>query len=138
MREFHLDITGPIGDCAVLHVTGEVDVYSAPVLREQIVELAAKGAVHVIVDLGSVDFLDSSGLAVLIGGLKRLRERGGSLTPVISSPSILRIFQITGLIKAVPPQPSVPDAISEDPHWRQTAESDAGSVREWCRQHGLR
>lgn len=138
MREFHLETTGPIGDCGVLHVTGEVDVYTAPMLREQIAELAAKGAVHLIVDLGRVEFLDSSGLGALIGGLKRLREHGGSLTPVISRPSILRIFEITGLTRALAPQPSVPDAIADDPHWRQTAESEAGSVPEWCRQHGLR
>jgi anti-sigma B factor antagonist len=109
----------------------------APILRERMLELAAKGAVHLIVDMGSVDFLDSTGLGALIGGLKRLREGGGSLTPVISAPRILRIFQITGLTKVLPLQPSVPDAIAADPRWRQTAESEAGSVQGWCRQHGL-
>jgi anti-sigma B factor antagonist len=58
MREFDLQAVGPIGDCAVLRVAGEVDVYTAPVLREQMRELAAKGAVHLIVDLAQVDFLD--------------------------------------------------------------------------------
>ena len=62
MQEFHLQTVGPIGDCAVLQVTGEVDVYTAPTLREQIQELAAKGAVHLIADLGRVDFIDSTGL----------------------------------------------------------------------------
>ena len=137
MREFHLDTVGPIGDCAVLKVTGEVDVYTAPMLREQMRELAAKGAVHLIADLGRVDFLDSTGLGALVGGLKRLREAGGSLALVISTPRILRIFQITGLTKALAVQPSVADAITADPHWQHTAESEAGSVREWCRQHGL-
>ena len=74
MREFRLDTIGPAGDCAVLQVTGEVDVYTAPMLRERIRELAARGAVHLIADLGQVDFLDSTGLGVLVGGLKRLRE----------------------------------------------------------------
>ena len=59
MREFRLDTAGPAGDCAVLRVTGEVDVYTAPMLRERIRELAATGAVHLIADLGQVDFLDS-------------------------------------------------------------------------------
>jgi anti-sigma B factor antagonist len=122
MREFHLDTVGPIGDCAVLRVTGEVDVYTAPLLRA---------------DLGRVDFLDSTGLGALVGGLKRLREAGGSLALVISTPRILRIFQITGLTKALAVQPSVADAITADPHWQHTAESEAGSVREWCRQHDL-
>ena len=137
MREFHLETIGPIGDCAVLQVTGEVDVYTTPMLRERMRELAAKGAVHLIADLSEVDFLDSSGLGALVGGLKRLREAGGSLALVISTPRILRIFEITGLTKALAPRRSVTDAITADPHWQRTAETGAGSVHEWCRQHGL-
>ena len=137
MPEFSLDIVGPVGDCAVLQVTGEVDVYSAPMLRERIRELAAKGAVHLIVDLAQVDFLDSSGLGVLVGGLKRLREDGGSLALVVSTSRILRVFQITGLTKAFAVWPAVTDAITADPHWQKTVESQAGSVDEWCRQQGL-
>ena len=137
MREFRLDTAGPVGDCAVLRVTGEVDVYTTPMLRERIRELAAGGAVHLIADLGQVDFLDSTGLGVLVGGLKRLREDGGSLALVITTPRILRIFQITGLTKALAVQPSVADAITAHPHWQDTAETEAGSVHAWCRQHGL-
>ena len=137
MREFRLHTTGPAGDCAVLQVTGEVDVYTAPMLRERIREIAANGAVHLIADLGQVDFLDSTGLGVLVGGLKRLREDGGSLALVITTPRILRIFQITGLTKAFAVWRSVTDAITADPHWRKTAETEAGSAREWCRQHEL-
>ena len=137
MREFHLETVGPVGDCAVLQVTGEVDVYTAPMLREQMRELSAKGAVHLIADLSRVDFLDSTGLGALVGGLKRLREAGGSLTLVISTPRILRIFQITGLTKALAIQRSVADAITADLHWQQTTESEAGTVHEWCRQHAL-
>jgi anti-sigma B factor antagonist len=137
MREFRLETAGPVRDCAVIQVTGEVDVYTAPMLREQIGELAAKGAVHLIADLGQVDFLDSTGLGALVGALKRLREAGGSLALVISTPRILRVFQITGLTKALAAQRSVEDAITADPHWQQTAESEAGSVHEWCQQHGL-
>jgi anti-sigma B factor antagonist len=137
MREFHLDTVGPIGDCAVIQVTGEIDVYTAPMLRDQIRELSAQGAVHLIADLGRVDFLDSTGLGALVGGLKRVREAGGSLALVISTPRILRIFQITGLTKALAAQRSVADAITADPHWQHTAESQAGSVQQWCRQHDL-
>jgi anti-sigma B factor antagonist len=137
MCEFRLVTIGPAGDCAVLQVTGEVDVYTAPMLRERIRQIAAKGAVHLIADLGQVDFLDSTGLGVLVGGLKRLREEGGSLALVITTPRLLRIFQITGLTKAFASWPSVTDAITADPHWRKTAETQAGSAREWCRQHGL-
>jgi anti-sigma B factor antagonist len=137
MREFRLDTIGPAGDCAVVRVAGEVDLYTAPMLRERIRELAARGAVHLIADLSQVDFLDSTGLGVLVGSLKRLREDGGSLALVITTPRILRIFQITGLTKALAAWPSVTDAITADPHWLKTAETQAGSAREWCRQHGL-
>ena len=137
MREFRLVTIGPAGDCAVLQVTGEVDVYTAPMLRERIREIAAKGAVHLIADLGQVDFLDSTGLGVLVGALKRLREDGGSLALVITTPRLLRIFQITGLTKALAVWPSAADAVTADPHWHKTAESQAGSVHEWCRQQGL-
>jgi anti-sigma B factor antagonist len=137
MREFHLETIGPSGDCAVLQVTGEVDVYTAPILRDRIRDLAAKSAVHVIADLSRVDFLDSTGLGVLVGGLKRLREHDGSLILVISAMRILRIFEVTGLTRVFPPQPSVLAAITADPHWRQVVESEAGSAGEWCRQHGL-
>jgi anti-sigma B factor antagonist len=137
MREFHLETVGPVGDCAVLQVTGEVDLYTAPMLREQLRELSAKGTVHLIADLGQVDFLDSTGLGVLVGGLKRLREADGSLALVINTPRILRVFQITGLTKALAAQRSVEDAITADPHWQQAAESEAGTVHEWCQLHGL-
>src|ERR1700761_7752282 len=100
MREFRLDTIGPAGDCAVLRVTGEVDIYTAPLLRKRIIELAASGAVHLIADLGQVDYLDYTGAGVLIGRLKRLRQDGGSLALVIRTPHILRIFQTTGLTKA--------------------------------------
>jgi anti-sigma B factor antagonist len=137
MQEFHVETVGSSGDCAVLRITGEIDVYTAPILRERIRDLAAKGAVHVIADLNRVDFLDSSGLGVLVGGLKRLGEHDGSLTPVISSTRLLRILQITGLTTILPPQPSVRAAIDADPHWRQVVQSEAGSTEQWCRQHGL-
>ena len=137
MREFSLQTVGPIGGCAVLQVTGEVDVYTAPMLREQIRELAATGVVHLIADLGRVDFLDSTGLGALVGGLRRLRQAGGSLALVISTPRILRIFQITGLTRAFPIHRSVTDAITADPHWQQTAGSEAGSIHEWCLRHEL-
>jgi anti-sigma B factor antagonist len=115
MSDFRLDTVGPIGDCAVLQVAGEVDAYTAPMLREQIRELTAKGAVHLIADLSQVDFLDSTGLGALIGGLKRLREAGGSLTLVIVAPRILRLFQITGLTKVLAIHPTVAEAIAAWP-----------------------
>jgi anti-sigma B factor antagonist len=137
MSPFQLETTGPVGDRAILQVTGEVDVYTAPMLREQLRDLAAKGAVHLIVDLSRVEFLDSTGLGALVGGLKRLREAHGSLALVVSTPRTLRIFQITGLTNVLAVNRSLQDAITADPGWRHAAESEAGSVHQWCQQHGL-
>jgi anti-sigma B factor antagonist len=137
VQDFKVDIIGPDGDCAVLQITGDLDPYKAPFLRDRMRDLTTVGVVHVIADLRRVDFLDSTGLGVLVGGLKRFREHGGSLAPVVTKTSILKIFQITGLTSVLPPRSSVADAIDIDPHWRQAAEAKAGSAAEWCRQHDL-
>jgi anti-sigma B factor antagonist len=81
----------------VLSVKGEVDVYTAPRLREKLVELVSEGHRKVVVDLEEVDFLDSTGLGVLVGGLKRLRSHGGDLMLVSTQARILKVFEITGL-----------------------------------------
>ncbi len=81
----------------VLSVKGEVDVYTAPRLREKLVELVSEGHRKVVVDLEGVDFLDSTGLGVLVGGLKRLRSHGGDLMLVSTQARILKVFEITGL-----------------------------------------
>ena len=84
----------------VVGVRGEVDIATAPKLREKLVELASRGAKQVIVDLDGVEFLDSTGLGVLIGGMKRLRGLDGDLTLVCTQPRILKVFEITGLNRA--------------------------------------
>lgn len=81
----------------VLTLRGEVDVYSAPRLREKLVELVSQGHRQLVVDLEAVDFLDSTGLGVLVGGLKRLRSHDGDLTLVCTQARIMKVFEITGL-----------------------------------------
>jgi anti-sigma B factor antagonist len=93
-----LDVTERNG-FAILAVKGEVDVYTAPRLRERIVELVSQGKHQIVVDLEGVDFLDSTGLGVLVGGLKRLRSHDGDLSLVCTQPRILKVFEITGLTK---------------------------------------
>lgn len=83
----------------VITVTGEIDVYSAPALREKFISLVEQGKYFLIVDLERVQFLDSTGLGVLIGGLRRVRARDGFLDLVCTQPRMLRIFQLTGLTK---------------------------------------
>ena len=87
------------GDFEVIEVGGEIDVYTAPRLREAIVAAVEAGHTRLIIDVTRVDFLDSTGLGVLVGALKRVRGDGGSLDIVVTQERILKIFQITGLDK---------------------------------------
>lgn len=100
------------GDRTVIEVGGEVDVYTAPKLREQIIALVEAGHYHLVVDMERVEFLDSTGLGVLVGGLKRVRAHDGSLALVCTQERILKIFRITGLTKVFPIHASVADALT--------------------------
>ncbi len=102
------------GGRTVVEVGGEIDVYTAPKLREQLVDLVAQGQYHLVVDMQGVDFLDSTGLGVLVGGLKRVRAHDGSLRLVCSQERILKIFRITGLTKVFPIHDSVADAVAAE------------------------
>jgi anti-sigma B factor antagonist len=110
MHEYRLDITGPVGDCAVFQVSGEVDAYTAPMLREQLRELAAKGAVHLIADLRQVGFLDSTGLGALVAARTTASEHGAALPLVCTHQRILKLFTITGLDGVFQIYDSVDDA----------------------------
>ena len=87
------------GNYTVLSVLGEVDVYTAPKFRERLIELVTEGKHHIVVDLDGVDFLDSTGLGVLVGGLKRVRSHDGDLALVCTQRRILKVLEITGLTK---------------------------------------
>ncbi|HKE99031.1 MAG TPA: STAS domain-containing protein [Actinomycetes bacterium] len=100
------------GDHAILTVGGEVDVYTAPKLREKLIQLVSDGSYNLVVDLENVDFLDSTGLGVLVGGLKRVRNHDGSLQLVCTQEKILKIFRITGLTKVFPIHGSIEDAMA--------------------------
>jgi anti-sigma B factor antagonist len=103
------------GDFRVLGVKGEVDVFTAPKLREQMIDLVEQGHFNLIVDLSSVDFLDSTGLGVLVGGLKRVKTHDGSLRLVCSNERILKIFSITGLTSIFPIHATLEEALADPP-----------------------
>jgi anti-sigma B factor antagonist len=104
--------TSTEGDRTIVTVGGEIDVYTAPKLREQLVDLVNSGQYHLVVDMEGVEFLDSTGLGVLVGGLKRVRAHDGSLRLVCTQERILKIFRITGLTKVFPIHDSVADAVA--------------------------
>ena len=69
----------------VIDVQGEIDMYTAPRLRELLINLVSTGSCQLVVNLDKVGFLDSTGLGVLVGGLKRVRARDGSLDLVAAA-----------------------------------------------------
>lgn len=125
------------GECAVLRIVGELDAYTAPELRQQVIKHAEGGTRHMVGDLREVDFLDSTGLGALVGSLKRLRQIQGSLRLVTDGGRVLQLFEITGLSRAFALHASVLDAISADQHWRAAVAGEGGSAEEWCRKHQL-
>lgn len=97
------DITEQEGPGApVVTVAGEIDVATAPTLRDRLQARVVGGDATIVVDLLEVNFLDSTALGVLVGALKRCREAGGELRLVIAEPRILKVFEITGLTEVFP------------------------------------
>ncbi len=96
----------------IIEVGGEIDVYTAPKLREAITGLVDEGQRDLIIDLEQVEFMDSTGLGVLVGGLKRVRTHEGSLELVCTQERLLKIFRITGLGKVFAIHGSQADAMA--------------------------
>ncbi|MGH3040492.1 MAG: STAS domain-containing protein [Gaiellaceae bacterium] len=94
---FDIKVEQAAADVWVIALAGEIDLYTAPEFKQQLVELIAQGAKHVVVDLTETTFIDSTTLGVLVGGVKRLRPNGGQLSIVCSDRNITKIFEITGL-----------------------------------------
>lgn len=110
-----MEVRTEVSDVAgwtVVSVYGEVDVATAPSLREQLIDLVSDGSTNLVLDLEGVDFLDSTGLGVIVSALKRARTQGGDLRLVCTQARIRRLFEITGLDKAVPLLPSLDAAVA--------------------------
>jgi anti-sigma B factor antagonist len=98
----------------VVDVKGEVDLFTAPKLREHVVGLVEEDKRQIVVNLEDVDFMDSTGLGVLVGALKRLKEKDGQLALVCSQGSVLRVLTVTGLNKVFAIFDSVEEATTAD------------------------
>ncbi len=96
----------------VVVAIGEVDVYTAPRLDAELSRLTADGRTDLVVDLARVDFLDSTGLSVLVKALKRVREADGRLDLVVTSDRVAKVFRITGLDQLIPLHPTLADALA--------------------------
>ena len=88
-----------VDDHAVVKVSGEVDLATSPRLRDALVEITDENEPRVVVDLEDVGFIDSTGIGVLVGGVKRARSHGGDLALVCTQRRILKVLEITGLLQ---------------------------------------
>ena len=105
--------TEQLGDSSyVISLTGEVDLYTAPEFKQQLLDVISQGGKNVIVDFSNTTFIDSTTLGVLVGGVKRLRPTGGSLALVCTDDNITKIFEITGLDRVFPIHSSREDALT--------------------------
>lgn len=98
---------------AIIALDGELDVYTAPRLRDAIVALDAGGQAWVVMDLERCEYYDSTGLGVIVGALKRARARGGDIALVVTSERMLKPLRTSGLIKVFAVRDSVDEAVGE-------------------------
>lgn len=96
----------------VVTVTGEIDVYTAPRLREELIDVIADGCRRLVVDMNAVTFIDSTGLGVLVGALKRMRTVSGEMHVVAGHEPVLRTMRVTGLHRVFGTYETVADASS--------------------------
>jgi anti-sigma B factor antagonist len=99
-------------DDYVIALAGEVDLYTAPEFKQELLDVIAKGAKHVVIDLSETTFIDSTTLGVLVGGVKRLRTNDGQLSLICSDRNITKIFEITGLDRVFTIHASRDDAVA--------------------------
>ena len=102
-----------VGGWAVARIFGDIDIATAPRLRERLVAVVTGGQPNVVLDLEEVGFLDSTGLGVIIGVLKRTRTHGGDLRLVTTKPSLRSLFELTGLERTLPLSPTVEAAVAD-------------------------
>jgi anti-sigma B factor antagonist len=96
---FKLSLHKLDGNIPKIMIDGEIDALNAPELKQMLLSLLESGEKEVLLDLTNIDYLDSGALGVLIGGLKRMREKDANMSVVCPTPRIRRIFEFTGLDK---------------------------------------
>jgi anti-sigma B factor antagonist len=96
----------------VVSARGQLDVATAPGFRQDLLEAQYGGSTRVVIDLDGVEFLDSMGLGVLVGALKRARSHDGELAVVCSRERLLHLFELTGLERVLRILPTLEEVLS--------------------------
>ncbi|MFD3609964.1 STAS domain-containing protein [Streptomyces atroolivaceus] len=107
-----LTVRHPADSIAVLAAAGEIDVDSAPALRTRALELIRQGSPHLVLDLASVEFCDSSGLNAMISLLRFAKDRYGSLSLAAPQPHLTRLLDVTGVGALIPVLPTADEAVN--------------------------
>ncbi|MEU9273096.1 STAS domain-containing protein [Streptomyces sp. NPDC048251] len=110
-----LTITHTDGHLAILSVGGEIDIQTAPALREEALAVITQGHPHLILDLTGVTFCDSSGFNALIGIMRCAMATNGSLTLAAIPDRLLRMLDLTGLSSIMPSYPDTDAAMNARP-----------------------
>jgi anti-sigma B factor antagonist len=97
----------------VVTAVGEVDVWTAERLRTVLHEIEAKAPPNLVVDLTDVGFLDSTGIGVLVGALRRQREAGRELMLVVSNAHVMKVLTITSLDRVFPITSTITEALEQ-------------------------
>ncbi|MFC4241974.1 STAS domain-containing protein [Gryllotalpicola reticulitermitis] len=101
------------GSHVVLAPEGKFNLVVAPALKARIEDLVASGKTKILVDLHAVDFIDSSGLGALIGGLKSARQNGGDLRIAAAGVQVLAVLKLTNLDRILSPFATVEEALND-------------------------
>ena len=109
---FEVDVTSR-GPWSVVSVAGEIDLSTAPQFRDRLIAAIADNP-QIVVDLTAVDFIDSTGLGVLLGGLKRVTAQDGRIEVVCPDTPVRKIFEVTGLNRVFAPHDDLDDVVGEE------------------------
>jgi anti-sigma B factor antagonist len=101
------------GTHVVLAPEGKFNLVAAPPFKARIDDLVAGGRARLVVDLHAVDFIDSSGLGALIGGLKSARQQGGDLRIADPGDQVRAVLKLTNLDRILPPYATVQEALHD-------------------------
>ncbi len=101
-----------VGEIVVFDITGEIDLYNAPEIKEKIKEEMNKNKVNIIINLDKVTYIDSSGIGVLISSLSNLKKVGGALKLINVYASVRKVFELTKLTSFFDIYDSEADAIT--------------------------
>jgi anti-sigma B factor antagonist len=115
VRELDITTEEAGAGVAVVALAGEIDLYTCPEFKQELLHVIADGANLIVVDLTKTTFIDSTALGVIIRGVDRLKQRDGRLVVVCADPNIVKIFEVTGLNRVFSVYCSRDEALAQTP-----------------------